>query len=108
MFDIVTTLPFWQDVETPYALSTSPILVAANEPQRVIIYFTAQTGTDIFIWKDPPVPIGSGPQIVVPAGTTLRFTWELDGPMSTFPWLAYVPSGTGQIVVTEIYWRPRR
>ena len=107
MFDIVTTLPYWSYALSTYTIGTTPTLIAGNEPQRAILYITAPPAASLQVAIDPVPPVGFPGQVSIPAGETHRFTWSLDGPMSTYPWLAWVASGSGDVTVTEVWWRPK-
>lgn len=107
MFDIAQTLRYWGLRPSVTPLTTTPVLVCNEDPQRAILYFQA-SGTDVNLVMDRPagIPVGT-PQIVIASGTFFRFTWPEDGPMSTYSWIAWSPTGAGQVIVTELYWRPR-
>jgi hypothetical protein len=106
MFDINQAIPYFDSACAVVALTATPKILVANEPQRAILVVTAPTTGSLYLWT-MPIPLGpTNPQFIVSAGSTMIFTWELHGALTAWEWYASSPTTPGGAIVTQVFFRP--
>lgn len=83
--------------------NTKPAFVTGANPNRALIYFTGVNASGGFFFYVAGDQQRSPAIWQVPAGTGLRFTWSLDGPLSTFEWWC-APQGTIGVGTCQLSW----
>lgn len=107
MFDIVPFLGGFTTNVVITSVGTSIVPIVQAKPNRPILYITNPSTTQPLSAFIDPVPLAGSPHFVIPPSTTMGWTWTLDGPMSTFAWLAVYASGTSNVIATEVIWFPQ-
>lgn len=108
MFAIAPLLPgFHSDIGNVW-VGASPGVLVPPDPRRAILYVNNITNFNLFLWMTRTDIDPAAPHIVLGPDATLRFTWALDGPMSTFGWSAAFASGRNEVGIVEIQWLPEQ
>jgi hypothetical protein len=106
MFDINSTTPYWSVTQQTVTLDSTPVVVCPYSPQRAILYFASSTGTTAALSQSLAGFVLSNAQLWVPSQQILKLTWSDDGPMCQAQYYAWVQSGVGHVVITQVLWRP--
>jgi hypothetical protein len=109
MFRTSTILGDFNRVRTyPGGTVNTPFRICRPNPDRALLYICVQSANPFWLWQDAAGdPTKADWAAVGPA--VVRFTWELDGPMSTQEWWCTIgaASGNAWAGVTEwIFWPP--
>lgn len=106
MFEITPLLVGFQHQDDDVAVGTDLTRIVGPDARRVILYISNSANHPLSLWHGLAIRQGKSPHYLVPAGSTVRFTWSEDGPMSTFGWRGAYQQASGQVAVVEILWIP--
>lgn len=108
MFCISEYVPYW-DFKTSHTTPTPGVVfqLARANPRRPLLYVACPAGVEIWLDCCPRPTLGGTPWGIVGPGF-LRFTWTIDGPLSTFGWWGVVtdPGTPVSIAWWEGFWHP--
>jgi hypothetical protein len=108
MFSLTPILGGFQEVDSLVTVAFDPVRLVGADSRRAILYFTNADQQQLNLWHNPTVPILTNPNFIVPAFSTLRFTWAFDGPLSTWAWLGSYANITNDVYCLQILWLPEQ
>jgi len=108
MYSIASLQGGFSTVDTYPTVSTAAAQIVTADSRRAILYITNSTPSVLSIWHNPPAYLGGPAHILIPAGSTWRFTWSDDGHMPTLGWVGSLAAGSAQIAVVQVLWRPEQ
>lgn len=106
MFAIAPLLPGFHELAGVVSLDATPAQLVKPDPRRAILYVANGTPGAVSLWMQRTDADPDCPHVVIPPGTTHRFTWAEDGPLSTLGWDAATATGPADVGVVEVRWLP--
>lgn len=84
---------------------TTPVLLSAGNPSRVLICFTAITGSIVVVSPFNSFDVSTSPRV----GSNVKdnmFTFAHHGFLSQSDWYGATTGGTDQLTMWELFWEP--
>jgi hypothetical protein len=108
VFDVTAVIPGFDVLSFSTSVQITPALLIPADPNRVLLYVTNDATNNLFMAPDTPGYQTNHAAFVISNNQTMRWTWALDGPLSTFAWWLWLQSGPGFVTCTVARWWPRR